>query len=109
MERGTSLVGERLLQLRLVHRGPSLDAALPGLVVELVVRGSLRAAVRAQAAAPGGGDVVQRGAARRLGLAVPGPFLVDGAGRDLLGAVLAVSALPRGFLDVLVLPLALGT
>src|SRR5690606_2832697 len=54
------------------------------------------------------GDVVGGGAAGLAGLAGAGPLLVDGAGRDLLGRLGALTALLQALLDVLVLALALG-
>src|SRR4029079_9103799 len=96
------------LELRLVHLRAALDVGLGSLGVELVVGPAALAAVRAQAAAPLGRQVVERGPARRLALAVLRPILVDGARRDLLGGVLVLAALLEAFLDVLVLALALG-
>src|SRR5690348_10316909 len=98
----------RPLELCLVHRGATLDAHPLGLVVELLLRPALLP-VRAgahPAAAPG--RHVGAGEPRRLaGLARPRPRLVDGAGRDLLRALLRRALLALALLDVLVLPLAL--
>src|SRR5262245_7651991 len=67
----------------------ALDALLPGLVVELVAGAAARAVPGLLAAAPARRRVVRRGPAPLVGLAAAGPLLVHGAGRDLLGAVLA--------------------
>jgi len=64
--------------------------------------------MRAQAAAPLGRQVVERGPARGQALAVLGAILVDRSRRDLLGRLLALAAIEKAFLDVLVLALALG-
>src|SRR5439155_19607823 len=84
-----------------------LDAVLPGLVVELVVRAAPRPSMRSQAAPPSGGDVLHGGWAGGLRLPRAGPFLVHGSRRDLLGSVVGDATLLVALLDVLVLSLAL--
>src|SRR6266511_2231747 len=77
------------------------------LFVQLVEGPSARPRVRAEPSAAPRGDVLDGRPAGLLGLARPGPLLVHGAGRDLLGDALGFASLAKPFRDVLVLPLAL--
>src|SRR5436309_4947884 len=94
-------------QLCLVHPRAAPDPTILRLFVELVVGPSAGPRVRAESPAPPRGDVLDGRTAGFLGLAGPGPLLVDGAGRDLLGHVHGLTPLAEPFLDVLGLPLAL--
>src|SRR5262249_40191441 len=96
------------LQLGLAHLRAASDVPPLGLLVELVPRAATRARVRAQAAAATRRDVLARLPAALHGLAVARPLLVDRAGGDLLGDVLAAAALLESVADVLVLALALA-
>src|SRR4051794_2281364 len=78
------------LELGLVHLRPALDALVLGLVVELVAGATAGTLVGPEPAAPARRDVIGRRAARLLRLAGPCPLLVDRAGGDLLGSVLAL-------------------
>src|SRR5438477_12317712 len=76
---------DRPLERPLVHARAPLDAELPGLVVELVARASLRTVgPGALAAALAGRLVLDRGARARPRLAVLRALLVDRARGDLL-------------------------
>src|SRR5204863_2004363 len=96
------------LELLLVHLRAARDVALLRFVVELLFRTTLRP-VRAGAlsAAAAGRDVTARRARRLPRLTASGAFLVDRAGRDLLGALRRGAALLLAVLDVLVLAFAL--
>src|SRR5919204_6955738 len=99
---------DRPLELRLVHARAAGDVHPLRLVVELLLRPSL-GAVRAGAQAPAtaGRDVARRRARRpALRLARACPLLVDGACRDLFGALRRAPLLLLRLLHVLVLALA---
>src|SRR4029077_17332310 len=95
------------LELGLGHLRTALDVGLRRLGIQLGVGPAAFAAVRAQATATLGRDVLQRRPARRLALAVLGTVLADGARGDLLGGLLALAPFEQTVLDVLVLALAL--
>src|SRR5699024_12009493 len=81
--------------------------ALPIFLVQLVLGASLGAGVGTLAAALRRRLVLRRDLARLLGFALLRAGLVDGAGRDLLGSVLALATALGAVLDVLVLALTL--
>src|SRR5712691_12682394 len=97
------LAAEDLLQLLFVHARPTLDAALLGLVAQLVVGPAARTAVGPKPAPATRREVVDRGRARLFGLAVPGALLVHRPGGDLFRLVLVRAALEQPFFDVFVL------
>src|SRR6266567_2560885 len=97
------LAAEDLLQLLFVHARPTFDAALLGLVAQLVVGPAARAAVGPKPAPASRRDVVDRRRARLFSLAVAGALLVHRPGRDLLRLVLVRAALEQPFFDVFVL------
>src|SRR3954453_8566377 len=103
------LPADCFLEFVLVHLRPAFDAATLGLGVELTVRASAGAAVRAQTAAPARRDVVDRRAARFRRLAVLRPFLVHGSRFDLFGGVLGLASFLEPGLDVLVLTFTFRT
>src|SRR5688572_16686179 len=95
--------------------GPTSRTAIPSHwlarssahIASALRRAAPTAPVRAQSAAPGRGDVVGGRPARLLRLPAPRPLLVHRPGGDLLGLVLATTAVLETFLDVLVPPFAL--
>src|SRR6266540_1508544 len=102
------LGADRALELGLVHLRTALDVHLFGLVVELVARRAACAtAAGAQPAPATGGNVSGRRAGARTRFATTRPFLVDGAGGDLLCAGHRRALAAGALLDVLVLPSAL--
>src|SRR5216683_5883415 len=101
------LAAEDFLQLLLFHPRAPLDAALLGLVAQLVVGPAARASVRPQAAPAPRGDVTDGSRAGLRRLAVTRALLVDRPGGDLLRLLFARSAVEESFLDVLVLAFAL--
>src|SRR5262249_29358691 len=94
---------------RLRHLRAALDVLLTRFVVELGLRTTARTAVRSQSAATPGRDVLGRRAAGLARLAGARTFFVHGARRDLLGGVVALTAVEQSFLDVVVLPFPLVT
>src|SRR3954466_1461784 len=99
---------DRTLELLLVHARATGDPHPLRLVVERVLRApALAAPSGAQAAATTGRDVGTGQPGRRLRLAGPRTFLVDGTGGDLLRALRRATLLLLALLDVLVLTLAL--
>src|SRR5690348_14375003 len=107
--RGLPSLTQGALQLALVHVRTATDVAPLGLLVQLVVRGPLRAPTRALSAALAGRLVLGGRPARGPGLTGTGALLVHGPRRDLLGAPLALPAVARALLDVLVLAFPLRT
>src|SRR5262249_47788985 len=96
------------LQLRLRHPRAPWDVPPLGLVVELLLRAALRAPrAGSQSTAATGGHVAGRTPRTGSRFAGAGPFLVDGARRDLLRALRRAALLLLGLLDVLVLAFAL--
>src|SRR5262249_29827953 len=92
------------LELSLVHLRTALDAEVLRFVVELLVRAALRAVrAGAKASAAARGHVAHRGAGALARLAGARAFLVDRAGRNLLGQILGAALLELAVLDVLVL------
>src|SRR6266849_4567101 len=101
------LAAQDFLQLLLVHPRATFDAALLGLVSQLVIGPAARAAVRPQPAPAPRGDVTEGGRAGFPRLAVTRALLVDRPGGDLLRPFLVGAAVEESFLDVFVLTFAL--
>src|ERR687898_127297 len=106
--RSPSLPPNGALELALVHLRAALDVLVLRLLIELVEGPPAGALVRAQPAAPAGGDVLRGGPGGGARLSGPRPLLVHGASRDLLGGVLGAAALLQPLLDVLVLAVPLA-
>src|SRR5699024_11282905 len=79
-----SAVLDGVLELVLVHRRTALHVLALRILVELLLGAPLRPGMGAFATAFRGRLVLDRGAARLLGLALLGAGLVHGAGGDLL-------------------------
>src|SRR5699024_8360833 len=102
-----SAVLDGVLELVLVHRRTALHVLALRILVELLLGAPLRPGMRAFATALRGRLVLDRGAARLVGLALLGAGLVHGAGGDLLRLVLGGTLVELAVLDVLVLALTL--
>src|SRR5699024_9548621 len=102
-----SAVLDGVLELVLVHRRTALHVLALRILVELLLGAPLRPGMRAFATALRGRLILDRGAARLVGLALLGAGLVHGAGGDLLRLVLGGTLVELAVLDVLVLALTL--